>query len=398
MHRHPISGMATTFMDGDFTAFKSGSNYTVVNNVTQVVTQSGTDAYKVIQGGLNGLGTGQRLHLKPAIYQVASSLSPVAFTSLTGEGGFAEGSQIKASGNIPAVLISNKNVEIRGLIFTHNEATYSGGVLKLAGGANNCYINDTNFYDNGRNTGSAIELNNGGQWAGPISNVIDDAFIFGFQDQMLFNSSGGAAISGNFINGNVIMNIQANSPNNTFAMFRTDQTAHIDGNFFNNINGQAVPNTTAIFDYNTQMSGSSWYNKHIACFLFDLGASAVYANTTNNTGIDMVGCHGDTKISGAGATNGNLTHYSASTDQKGHATVISSGVGTTNWFVQHKLGGLGSQVAATPNYVDVTPANQLTAQSGGTPYVTNTNNSGFTINGNAVNSGSTLSWYWRAVF
>lgn len=386
----------------DLIAYVSGidSNVTVINPITNTVVASGLDAYQTLQAALNILPSGQELYLKKGIYHVASSLTPTAGQCIRGVAGWSQGSQIRASGNIPALIIGANNITVSDLFFVHNETTFSGGVLKFQGTTNNCLVENCTFYDFGQNKGSCIELNNGGVFAGPTYNQINNCFLFGFQDEILFNVSGGAAVSGAYANGNQFSNIQGNSMNGTFCMFRTGTTNHVDANTFTSCQLEVLTNATAMFDYNTQFSGFSYNNKHIGVVVLDIGANGVYASVNpvipQRIQIDMVACQTDIKISGSLATiNGNLQHYGGYVDQKGSSTITSSGVGTTSWFITCSgLGVIGTQ--GTPNWVQVTPANSGTASLGG-PFVTNANISGFTVNSTAAAaSGLALSWYWRA--
>lgn len=392
----------------DLIAYVSGidTNVTVINPVSNTIVASGTDAYQTLQAALNILPSGQELYLKKGIYHVASSLTPTTGQVIRGVAGWSQGTQIRASGNIPAIILSGTtNVTISDIFFVHNEATYSGGILKFVGNSRQNVIDSCNWYDFGNNTGSCIEFNNGGVVAGPTYNQVRNSFMLGFQDEILINVSG-VATSGCYSNGNQFENIQGNSMNNSFVMHRLSTGSHADANTFCNIQLEVLTAAPAMFDYNAQFSGFSSFTKHIGVVVLDLQANGVYASVSpslpQRVNLDIIGSQGDIKISGNIATfNGAIQHYASYVDQKGQSTIVSSGLtvsGNQNnqWFIACSgLGVLGTQ--GTPNWIQVTPANQLTAQSGLTSWVSNANLSGFTVNTTAaILSGSSVSWYWRA--
>lgn len=296
---------------GYYFVFFDGTNYRCLNQKTGFVESTNTDAFTVIQYALSN-GLNQKIVLDAGTYTLSSSLAVFQTQDFCGAGW--QETILMAPTNAPCLTVTGTQASIHDISFQHNQTSYTSALLQPGLGSNKTLFYNLAFYDNGKNTGTAIQLNNTGAnnaFDGIVFTTWNNIFILGFAVGINFN----IANPTNYITGNNFSSIYIEGSTKGVTCTTPNgggSTTNIDANNFQNIQMEAVvsgyANMTTGFDFTDAATHN--YIQMTNVNVFDLQTSDTFMNVGTQTANYMLCACTPTNqanIGGSGANSALIT-------------------------------------------------------------------------------------------
>jgi hypothetical protein len=388
---NPVYTATTAWeLEGPFSyiIYKTGTTIKLMNMVTRGIVSSGTTADVVIQAGIDALGNDstKSIYIKGSgLYTLTAALNFTAINGYCNIVGESAWTQLRPSGNFPAITISGKTgVNLSNLYMVHNQPGYTSNLLNIAG-SSSCKFSNLHFYDADQHVGNAIGLDSTS--ASCFRNIFEKCYTYGFNNAIFANVPNTSF----FCNGNYFDKLWLWNPIRGLSL-NTAASSGFDNNNMNLVQIQAktnAPNQTECgFDYETNLAGHAWYTSHTGCMVWDLASSKQYglAPAGNLLNIDCHGCMPAYKWGGAGATAGHIRVFDNESVNRGKST--QSGNASTKVFnIAHGL-------FAAPSRANVTAGS---SDALGTPAVTfDSTNVILTYPTPPPSGTNNLVWNWEA--
>jgi hypothetical protein len=219
--------------------------------------------------------------------------------------------EIRALGNFAAITLDGSTANILGvgldgLYITHNEATYTTGLVRCLDGVIENSFTNLAFYDSGRNLGScfSFELLNTTSLKAQYENKILNCNARGFDNFISVNMQANTATHGSFIS---TLDISHCNVWNTKRVLTVDGVSggqvldfHFDRVNYQYSASNAVSASEGIFDYDSSVS--CFQHKHSNCMIWDITTPGInYANVGTSVELSLIECNPAFRIGGSGA-------------------------------------------------------------------------------------------------
>jgi len=349
--------------------YLSGSTCKRMNMVTRAIEASGTTHDVIIQGAIDALGnnSGKSIFIKNGLYTLTASLNDTSINGYYNLIGESNGTQLRPSGDVPAIIVSKNYVNLQDIQFTHNQPAYTSSLLQIRDPSNATTTTRCNFYDFGHKAGSGIGVSNQstGTFLGMLRHTFTACEVYGFNNAILAEVTAG---TNNWITNLAFTNIRCWYPKNASFKASTNVAgAAVDHCHFMNLESNCQPSganqTVCGFDYDT--TGRALYTTHTNCAIIDLGTGSFYAKVNSNTELMLNGCVPSYKIGGSGVSSHKVIDNGYYGLARGTAT-FSGDASTTDFTITHDAGHFLNN---TPNLVRVMPCS---ADAQGSVYVDKT--------------------------
>lgn len=220
-------------------------------------------------------------------------------------------SEIRALGDFPAITLNGTTntalgFGFDGLYLSHDEVTYTTGLIRCLDTAVENTFSNLSFYDGAGNTGScfSFEIQNTAAIETQYENKIFNCNCRGFDNFISVNNQANTATHGSFMSTLDISNCNVWNTKRVLTVDGVSGAQILDFHFhrvnFQHDSGNTVAANEGIFDYDS--SASCFQHKHSQCMIWDITAAGInYANVGTSVELSTIDCNPTFRIGGSGA-------------------------------------------------------------------------------------------------
>ncbi len=297
---------------------KRGSDNVIVYTSANGGTADALGALQFCRDAIGNTSPGGVVQLSEGYFPVSATFSLTGSTHRyqkykgIGSGNvFGALTEIRALGDFPAVTIDGSSTSalghsIEGIHFTHDQATYTNGLIRVLDHAVEMTFKDLSFADNDRFDGDCFkfEILNTTSMKTQYQNKILNCNSRGFDNFISVNMQANTANHVSVISTMDIHNCNVWNAKRVLFVDGVSGGQILDWNFdrvnFQYLAGNAVAANEAVFDYDSP--ASCWNHRHTNCMIWDITTPGInYANVGTSVELSLNECNPSFRIGGSGA-------------------------------------------------------------------------------------------------